>query len=972
MNASRNPERAARKRGKSQLAGLRAAWGYTPQGQGGHFAGSLTDDPARTWRRAESLPGFWDSPGLNGGSGGAASAGWGQTDLFGQQRQAQTAAYNAAIQKQADNYGIQQRAREQARDRGFLPREEPGYADGLAPGEEEEVDEALATQAATDELAAKRASAIAGAQRSGLRSLLGGLGYSLADGYAPSQRDIEFRERMAAMDRKYGLGAAKPAAVAPTPAAKPAAPTPAAKPVTMPLPGNGMAQRAAQGEIAKHRQLQELMRYRDGLAPRGLARGIVRGPESELSRADPRRQAARVADSVPARLSVDEAVLPANTVDALGGPDSVASLIEATNGRAPQRGLRRAQGFDIGYAEEELYRRADASNVRKAAARQAAQQAAAAPKPPVGVPPGREVIVRPTPSPTPGINPQNTIRNISLEEARNSLSARNAAPTPAANVGVNAAKPTLRQAATRVGNAVSNAVLHPWDTTKAAGNAIGRGLGTAGRAAGRGLGVASRLAGAASAVAGAGGAGLELGFRMRDPGNAAANVNRRLYESAGESSPSLGTMAADWAQSIGKADTPERLSAQASLDRTSLWDVMKDTARRPVDFASESLDRVNPLGEKGLFETEADTRARYNTLDAAAARLPKTNPNALARVFAARDDKGAPSPSPADPTTLYSEYYSNADPTQHGVTEGTGVIRRADGRTTLLDTRNSPYTQLARNAELADMEYMRRNGIEPGSAQDPLRERTMEGLQRAVANVQMAGTDPARIAQGRTTASLLDARKQAGLRNQAEMVKQATARDRLAFEQARYDREQQAAAIKDLDAVGKEIGLDEKEATQFRNWLMTNHPRAAYGSNLPEGRQTLMKLLPQWREDSRFNANTVDGKTSAAAPQGLRKREKTMRDVSTRQGVALPLLGKFNPPYVFSAPDNGVSLAEIGVDNLRGWLNEDFDSIYEDPATGRRARAGDYAAPKDVDAANYRQQLINQEELDSVRRQRNG
>ena len=75
-------------------------------------------------------------------------------------------------------------------------------------------------------------------------------------------------------------------------------------------------------------QMQPLS-FKDGMVHEGP--GIVHGPGG------PRE------DKVDAKLSNGEAVLPAATVAALGGAEAVAGIIEATNGKAPARGLREGQ-----------------------------------------------------------------------------------------------------------------------------------------------------------------------------------------------------------------------------------------------------------------------------------------------------------------------------------------------------------------------------------------------------------------------------------------------------------------------------------------------------------------------------------------------------------------------------------------------------------------------------------------------------
>lgn len=107
-------------------------------------------------------------------------------------------------------------------------------------------------------------------------------------------------------------------AAAPAPAPeKPAAPT-----ITENISNRNAALKAAAN-------------YADGKVPTHVGPGIVEGPGG------PRE------DKVPARLSDGEAVLPAKTVMALGGPEAVEALIEQTNdGRQPVRGLGRGKFAD--------------------------------------------------------------------------------------------------------------------------------------------------------------------------------------------------------------------------------------------------------------------------------------------------------------------------------------------------------------------------------------------------------------------------------------------------------------------------------------------------------------------------------------------------------------------------------------------------------------------------------------------------
>ena len=143
-----------------------------------------------------------------------------------------------------------------------------------------------------------------------------------ADGVVPS-----YEEQAAAMEAEQ-IAAAK-AKFAPQPkpglmarvfgAARPA-PTPAPEPAPAPSVVDTIKNR--------NNTLRTIANYANGKVPTHVGPGVVDGPGG------PRE------DRVPAMLSDDEAVLPAKTVQALGGPEAVEALIEQTNdGRPPARGL---------------------------------------------------------------------------------------------------------------------------------------------------------------------------------------------------------------------------------------------------------------------------------------------------------------------------------------------------------------------------------------------------------------------------------------------------------------------------------------------------------------------------------------------------------------------------------------------------------------------------------------------------------
>lgn len=136
----------------------------------------------------------------------------------------------------------------------------------------------------------------------------------------PRIAQIEASQR--ALQQSQGTYGSAPAAAAVAAPVVSAAPTQQVAPV-------GVSLSSAVGAIqSRGEALKAAAGYKDGEVPVHEGPGIVHGPGTTTS------------DSVNAKLSKDEAVLPAATVAALGGPDAVAELIERTNGKAPARGLR--------------------------------------------------------------------------------------------------------------------------------------------------------------------------------------------------------------------------------------------------------------------------------------------------------------------------------------------------------------------------------------------------------------------------------------------------------------------------------------------------------------------------------------------------------------------------------------------------------------------------------------------------------
>ena len=148
-----------------------------------------------------------------------------------------------------------------------------------------------------------------------------GLGRSYADGGVIQETPDQMMARMAA---KYGVGGGKPA---PVQAAAPQ-PTPVPQPVAQPAPQPLGLRGIATGGLDRR------------MAAAGLAEGgIVQGKGGPTDDKVPME-----VNGKPVNLSDSEAVLPAKTVKALGGPEAVEEMIEHTNGKPPVKSGLRAGG----------------------------------------------------------------------------------------------------------------------------------------------------------------------------------------------------------------------------------------------------------------------------------------------------------------------------------------------------------------------------------------------------------------------------------------------------------------------------------------------------------------------------------------------------------------------------------------------------------------------------------------------------
>lgn len=155
-----------------------------------------------------------------------------------------------------------------------------------------------------------------------------------ADGVVPTYADqaAQMEAEQIAAAKARALPVQKPGLMARIFGGSPA-PAPAPAVVVAPAP---VAPTIVENLANRRSTLREAANYADGKVPTHVGPGVVNGPGG------PRE------DKVPAMLSDEEAVLPAKTVQAMGGPDAVEHLIQVTTGKSPARTLsagKYADGF---------------------------------------------------------------------------------------------------------------------------------------------------------------------------------------------------------------------------------------------------------------------------------------------------------------------------------------------------------------------------------------------------------------------------------------------------------------------------------------------------------------------------------------------------------------------------------------------------------------------------------------------------
>lgn len=213
-------------------------------------------------------------------------------------------------------------------------------------------------------------------------SLLTGRGLRMAEGGMVPETAEQVMARMA---NKYGTTGAAQAA----PVAQPApAPAQVQQPAPQPKPTGGLFGRALGGLRQANEQLRQVTNYAEG--------GIVRGKGGPTD------------DEVPmniggtdVNLSNKEAVLPAKTVAALGGPEAVEELIEQTNGKPPvSKGLRQGGNYNRGGFIDDYGTLNEPSKFQKAPERAVLQQQLAAAEPAAQASPTGQTVRTGTVSPT--------------------------------------------------------------------------------------------------------------------------------------------------------------------------------------------------------------------------------------------------------------------------------------------------------------------------------------------------------------------------------------------------------------------------------------------------------------------------------------------------------------------------------------------------------------------------------------------
>ena len=245
--------------------------------------------------------------------------------------------------------------------RGIAPQAVAGLGAALQPQQPQQPAAAAAAAAApmyTDSLERENAEKTARWRQD---SLLTGRGLRMAEGGMVPETAEQVMARMA---NKYGTTGAAQAA----PVAQPA-PAPVAQqaPAPQPKPTGGLFGRALGGLRQANEQLRQVSNYAEG--------GIVRGKGGPTDDEVP-----MTIGGTDVNLSNKEAVLPAKTVDALGGPEAVEALIEETNGKPPvSKGLRQGGEYSEGVTSspQEAWAEHQSRQAAAAAQKQAAVQTAA-------------------------------------------------------------------------------------------------------------------------------------------------------------------------------------------------------------------------------------------------------------------------------------------------------------------------------------------------------------------------------------------------------------------------------------------------------------------------------------------------------------------------------------------------------------------------------------------------------------------
>ena len=487
-------------------------------------------------------------------------------------------------------------------------------------------------------------------------------GLCMADGGLIEDKEAAWARRKAEIYASTGLSSKRrepEPEVAPAP---PPAPTPAPR-------RRGGLMGAFDALTNRKRQIEEAAGYAQG--------GIVRGPGGPEDDEVPMQIAGK-----DVRLSNTEAVLPARTVQALGGPKAVERLIEVTNGKPPVKGGLREGGKyygglvdDFGYrvkargqmppvtVNDSVTGEVAKPNVRPTIAGQqdfranapqpTPQPSSAAPQAPAAPQPGA-ATGQTAKAATPAAS---RLAQVSENFGRTLGKAYGSAPKPGMG---NAIGPIVAGGLELVDKDQSRLFNDPeaavGDKARAFGRATTRLAGaTIGGALGMGLGSGGGPAGTVTGGALLGTGGAILGDKLGEAifGDPVGDHKKRVAAASNEAAQQDGL----------KFLTQEQIAAAKAAHENVMAGGNGNGAVAPIGIDRKML--ANPPVVGGKLDEAVKTAEKRQT--AAEAIDPVTKlPVGLAAAAKANDGR--------------ANFIASMDATKYNPAEGTGVITRAPGK----------------------------------------------------------------------------------------------------------------------------------------------------------------------------------------------------------------------------------------------------------------------------------------------------